>query len=348
MGQRKRTVESMEIVNVQGSATYWSDKRVLVTGASGMVGSWLTQWLVESGAHTVAFIADTDPQSELVRSGTINKVSVVNGRLENYDDIERAINNHEVDSIFHLGAQPIVGAADRAPRHTFESNIQGTWNLLDACRVLSPLVKRIVVASSDKAYGTQPVLPYTEDMSMNGDHPYEVSKSCTDLISTTYARTYGTPVTIARCGNIYGGGDLNWNRIVPGTFRSLLRGEQPVLRSDGTFVRDYLHVDDIVSAYLTLGEQTDNPAFAGQGFNFSDEAPLTVLAIYKAICEAAGRKDTEPQILNAASSEIKDQFLDSTKAHNVLGWRASVTLEDGLKKSFDWYRNFFVREEQIQ
>jgi CDP-glucose 4,6-dehydratase len=341
-------VESMEIVNVQGSATYWSDKRVLVTGASGMVGSWLTQWLVESGAHTVAFIADTDPQSELVRSGTINKVSVVNGRLENYDDIERAINNHEVDSIFHLGAQPIVGAADRAPRHTFESNIQGTWNLLDACRVLSPLVKRIVVASSDKAYGTQPILPYTEDMSMNGDHPYEVSKSCTDLISTTYARTYGTPVTIARCGNIYGGGDLNWNRIVPGTFRSLLRGEQPVLRSDGTFVRDYLHVDDIVSAYLTLGEQTDNPAFAGQGFNFSDESPLTVMAIYKAICEAAGRKDTEPQILNAASSEIKDQYLDSTKAHNVLGWRASVTLDDGLKKSFNWYRNFFAREEQIQ
>ena len=340
-------MESMEIVNVQGSATYWSDKRVLVTGASGMVGSWLTQWLVESGAHTVAFIADTDPQSELVRSGTINKVSVVNGRLENYDDIERAINNHEVDSIFHLGAQPIVGAADRAPRHTFESNIQGTWNLLDACRVLSPLVKRIVVASSDKAYGTQPILPYTEDMSMNGDHPYEVSKSCTDLISTTYARTYGTPVTIARCGNIYGGGDLNWNRIVPGTFRSLLRGEQPVLRSDGTFVRDYLHVDDIVSAYLTLGEQTDNPAFAGQGFNFSDESPLTVMAIYKAICEAAGRKDTEPQILNAASSEIKNQYLDSTKAHNVLGWRASVTLDDGLKKSFNWYRNFFAREEQI-
>ena len=327
---------------LQGSAAYWSTKRVLVTGASGMVGSWLTRWLAESGAYTVAFIADTDPQSELVRSGTINEVSVVNGRLESYDDIERAINNHEVDSIFHLGAQPIVGAADRAPRHTFESNIQGTWNLLDACRVLSPLVKRIVVASSDKAYGTQPILPYTEDMSMNGDHPYEVSKSCTDLISTTYARTYGTPVTIARCGNIYGGGDLNWNRIVPGTFRSLMRNEQPVLRSDGTFVRDYLHVDDIVSAYLLLGESTDNVEFHGQGFNFSDESPLTVMKIYNAICEAAGRAGTEPLILNAASSEIKDQYLDSTKAHNVLGWRASVTLEEGLKKSFDWYSSFFV------
>lgn len=327
---------------LQDSVEYWSNKRVLVTGASGMVGSWLTRWLAESGAYTVAFIADTDPQSELIRSGTINRINVANGRLEKYDDIERAINNHEVDSVFHLGAQPIVGVADRAPRHTFESNIQGTWNLLDACRTLSPLVKRIVVASSDKAYGTQLNLPYTEDMSMNGDHPYEVSKSCTDLIATTYARTYGTPVTIARCGNIYGGGDLNWNRIVPGTFRSLLRGEQPVLRSDGTFVRDYLHVDDIVSAYLALGEKTDNPAFAGQGFNFSDESPLTVMEIYKAICEAAGEADSEPKILNAASSEIKDQYLDSTKAHKALSWQASVSLKDGLQKSFDWYRELLT------
>jgi CDP-glucose 4,6-dehydratase len=321
----------------QDSKSYWSNKRVLVTGATGMVGSWLTQWITNSGAYTVAFIADTDPQSELVRSGTINKVNVVNGRLENYDDIERAINNHEVDSIFHLGAQPIVGAANRSPRHTFESNIQGTWNLLDACRTLSPLVQRIVVASSDKAYGTQPVLPYTENMSMNGDHPYEVSKSCTDLISTTYARTYALPVTIARCGNIYGGGDLNWNRIVPGTFRSLLRNEQPILRSDGTFIRDYLHVDDIVSAYLTLGEHTDKPQFAGEAFNFSDESPLTVLQVYNAICEAAGRPDTKPNVLNEASSEIKDQYLDSTKAHEVLGWHAQTTLQDGLSKSFEWY-----------
>jgi CDP-glucose 4,6-dehydratase len=335
----------VEIVALQDSVEYWSNKRVLVTGASGMVGSWLTRWLAESGAYTVAFIADTDPQSELIRSGTINRINVANGRLEKYDDIERAINNHEVDSVFHLGAQPIVGVADRAPRHTFESNIQGTWNLLDACRTLSPLVKRIVVASSDKAYGTQLNLPYTEDMSMNGDHPYEVSKSCTDLIATTYARTYGTPVTIARCGNIYGGGDLNWNRIVPGTFRSLLRGEQPVLRSDGTFVRDYLHVDDIVSAYLSLGEQTDNPLFAGQGFNFSDESPLTVMEIYKAICEAAGKAETMPKILNAASSEIKDQYLDSTKAHKLLGWQASVNLKDGLSKSFDWYRDLIMNKK---
>ena len=332
-------MESVEVMSQQPSSEFWSSKRVLVTGATGMVGAWVTRWLVDAGAHTVAFISDADPQSELVRSGYIDRVTVMNGRLENYDDVERAINNQEIDSIIHLGAQPIVGAADRSPRHTFESNIQGTWNVLDAARVLGDLVKRVVVASSDKAYGTQPVLPYKENMSMNGDHPYEVSKSCTDLISTTYARTYGLPVTIARCGNIYGGGDLNWNRIVPGTFRSILRGEQPVLRSDGTFVRDYLHVDDIVSAYLLLGERSHEEQLKGEGFNFSDESPLTVMQIYKAICSAAGKPDLEPKILNAAAGEIKDQYLDSTKAHDVLGWKASVSLSEGLTKSWTWYRD---------
>ena len=322
---------------------FWNDKRVLVTGATGMVGSWLTRWLVDAGAYTVVMVSDLDPQSELVRSGYINRVSVMNGRLEKYDDVERIVNNQEVDSIFHLGAQPIVGAADRSPRHTFESNIQGTWNLLDSARVLEGLVKRIVVASSDKAYGTQPVLPYSEEMSMNGDHPYEVSKSCTDLISNTYARTYGMPVTIARCGNIYGGGDLNWNRIVPGVIRSLLRDEQPVLRSDGTFVRDYLHVDDIVSAYLMLGQRTDEAEFCGQAFNFSDETPLTVMQIYNAICVAAQRAGTEPKILNAASGEIKDQYLDSKKAHEKLGWYANVSLQDGLEKSFKWYHSLLAK-----
>ena len=320
----------------------WAGRRVLVTGATGMVGSWVTRELVELGAFTVAFVADSDPNSDLIRSGTINRVTVVNGRLERYDDIERALNNHEIDTVIHLGAQPIVGAADRAPRHTFESNIQGTWNLLDACRVLQPLVKRITVASSDKAYGTQPVLPYTEDMSLSGDHPYEVSKSCTDLITTTYARTYGLPATIARCGNIYGGGDLNWNRIVPGTFRSLIRGEQPVLRSDGTFIRDYLHVDDIVSAYLTLADRSDEPELAGQAFNFSDESPITVMQVYTATCEAAGKVGTEPKILNAAQGEIKDQYLDASKARSVLGWTASLSLSEGLSKTFDWYENFLT------
>ena len=320
----------------------WVQRRVLVTGATGMVGSWVTRELVNRNAFVVALVADSDPNSELIRSGVINRVTVVNGRLENYDDVERSINNHEIDTVIHLGAQPIVGAADRAPRHTFESNIQGTWNILDACRVLNPLVKRIVVASSDKAYGTQPVLPYTEEMSLSGDHPYEVSKSCTDLISTTYARTYGLPVTIARCGNIYGGGDLNWNRIVPGMFRAFIRNEVPVLRSDGTFIRDYLHVDDIVNAYLTLADRSDDPELAGEAFNFSDESPITVMQIFEAMRDVAGSPDIEPKILNAAQAEIKDQYLDASKARNVLGWKASLSLHDGLTKTYDWYRSFLV------
>lgn len=313
-----------------------------MTGATGMVGSWLVRWLCSTGAYVVAFVSDFDPQSEMIRSGAVNSVNVINGRLESYDDVERALNNHEIDSVFHLGAQPIVGAAHRAPRHTFESNIQGTWNLLDACRVLEGLVDRIVVASSDKAYGTQAELPYTEGMSMNGKHPYEVSKSCTDLISIAYAETYGLPVTIARCGNIYGGGDLNWNRIVPGTLRSLMRGEQPVLRSDGTFVRDYLHVDDIVDAYLLLGERSDSLEFRGHAFNFSDESPRTVLEIFNAVCAIAGHPECQPKILNSAVGEIRDQYLDATKAKTMLGWKARVSLDEGLQKTYSWYKTFLT------
>lgn len=330
-------MEGMGVTPRRPSSDFWADKRVLVTGATGMVGSWLCRWLVETGAFTVAFVADWDPQSELLRGGVVNRLNVMNGRLENYDDIERAINNHEIDTVFHLGAQPIVGAAHRAPRHTFETNIQGTWNLLDAVRLTSGLVQRVVIASSDKAYGTQPVLPYTEDMSLAGTQPYEVSKSCTDLIATSYAVTYGLPVTIARCGNIYGGGDLNWNRIVPGTFRSLIRGTQPVLRSDGEFVRDYLHVRDVVEAYVLLGERTHEPDMAGQAFNFSNEQPLSVMEIYRAICRSAGQPDVEPFIANTAVGEIHDQYLDSAKARRILGWQASVSLEEGLEDTYRWY-----------
>jgi CDP-glucose 4,6-dehydratase len=302
-----------------------------------MVGSWLTRWLVDAGAYVVVLIPDWDPQSELIRSGTVNSLNVVTGRLEDYTTVERAINVHETDTVFHLGAQTIVGTAYRSPRETFESNIQGTWNVLDAVRVMGDLVKRVVVASSDKAYGEQP-LPYKETMPLEGRQPYEVSKSCTDLLTTSYAITYGLPTAIARCGNIYGGGDLNWSRIIPGTFRSILRGEQPILRSDGTFLRDYLHVDDVVEAYLLLAESLVDPSIHGAGFNFSDESPLSVMEIYRACCEVAGVPDLQPRILGQARNEIKDQFLDSTRARTSLGWSAKTKLHDGLRKTFDWYR----------
>ena len=311
---------------------------MLVTGATGMVGSWLTRSLVEAGAYVVALVPDWDPQSELIRSGVVDSVNVVNGRLEDYEAVERAINGHEVDTVFHLGAQTIVGTADRSPRATFRSNIEGTWNVLDACRLMGGMVERIVVASSDKAYGEQ-TLPYLESMPLEGRHPYEVSKSCTDLLTTSYAVTYGLRTAIARCGNIYGGGDLNWSRIIPGTFRSIIEENQPVLRSDGTFVRDYLHVDDVVSAYVALAENVHREEVIGRGFNFSDESPLTVMEIYNACCVAAGVAGLEPKILNKAQGEIKDQYLNARLARETLGWSARVKLAEGLVQTFAWYQD---------
>ena len=317
----------------------WADRSVLITGATGMVGSALCRRLVDEGARVVGLISDADPSSELVRSGTVRSMVVMSGRLERYDDVERAINNTEVDTVIHLGAQPIVGAAARAPRHTFESNVQGTWNVLDACRAVGGRVKRIVVASSDKAYGASTVLPYVEDMPLAGVQPYEVSKSCTDLIALSYAKTFDLPITVARCGNIYGPGDLNWNRIIPGTFRWLIRGEQPVIRSDGTLIRDYLYVDDVVDAYLMLADASADGA-AGEAFNFSDETPMSVLDIFRAACAAAGTPDCEPRVLGEASDEIPSQFLDASKARAQLGWSANVRLEDGLYRTFEWYREY--------
>ena len=321
----------------------WSAHRVLVTGATGVVGSWVTRRLVDDGAYVVAFIRDMDPQSELLRSGTLQRVSVVNGSLEDARAVERAVVEHEVDTIMHLGAQTIVGAALRSPAATFATNLHGTWNVLEAARLHSSLVRSVVVASSDKAYGTADKLPYTEDMPLQGRGPYDVSKSCTDLLTTSYAQTYGLPALIARCGNIYGGGDLNWSRIVPGTIRSVLEGEKPVLRSDGTFLRDYLHVDDVVDAYLLLGERGHGGDSLGEAFNFSAESPLTVRQIYDLVCEAAVGEIVEPQILGRADHEIRDQYLSAAKARGVLGWEPRMSMADGLAKTVSWYRDLLGR-----
>jgi CDP-glucose 4,6-dehydratase len=317
------------------STQTWSERSVLVTGATGMVGSALTASLVAAGARVIALVPDVDPQSELYRSGVIDRISVVNGRLEDVAAVERAVVGHDVETIFHLGAQTIVSTAHRSPRATFESNVQGTWNVLDVARLYPTLVRSVVVASSDKAYGHSDVLPYTESMRLQGTFPYEVSKSMTDLVTQSYAHTYGVPAVIARCGNIYGPGDLNWSRIVPGTMRSIIAGEQPVLRSDGTFLRDYLHVDDVVSAYQLLADVAAR--YAGQAYNFSDESPLSVLDIYRACCAAAGVPDLEPKILSKAVGEIKDQYLDASLARNELGWSARVALDAGLASTFQWY-----------
>ena len=325
------------------TSSAWAGRRVLVTGASGIVGSWLTRRLVDEGAHVVAFVLDADHRSELFFSGTVDRVTTVNGRLEEYQDLERAVVVHEVDSVVHLGAQSLVGAALRAPLLTMEANVRGTYNLLEVCRCHIDLVRRIVIASSDKSYGDLQPPPYSEDMVPAGRHPYDLSKACADLIAQGYASTYDVPVAIARCGNIYGGGDLHWSRVVPGTIRSLLHGERPLLRSDGSPTRDYLHVDDAVDAYLLLCDRSEQPEARGLPFNFGAGQPHSVSEIVGRLRRLVGREDLEPVILDSARSEIQSQYLDAAKAALMLGWRPLIDLETGLSRTVAWYRAYFSR-----
>jgi CDP-glucose 4,6-dehydratase len=320
----------------------WRGRRVLVTGATGIVGSWVVKALLERGATVVALCVDLDPQSELVRSGDVNKVKQVYGALEDAAAVERAVGVWEVDVVIHLGAQTLVGVAARAPVPTFEANIRGTYHLLDACRVHASVIKAVVVASSDKAYGSSPDLPYTEQTPLRAQHPYDVSKACTDLLAQTYHDTYGLPTLVARCGNIYGGGDLNWTRIVPGTIRSLLRGERPIVRSDGTFVRDYLYVKDAASAYLCLAESAFTGRLHGEALNFGAGARRTVLEIVADLQRMTGRGDLAPDIRNTATAEIREQWLSFDKATRTLGWTPSYTLDQGLRETLDWYRRWFA------
>lgn len=316
----------------------WKEHRVFVTGATGFIGSWLVRRLLEHNAYVIGLIRDWDPQSQLIRSGDIHSIRVVNGCLEDYPTLERAINEHEPDIVFHLGAQTLVGPALRNPLPTFQANVVGTYNLLEACRTHRDFVERIVVASSDKAYGEVKYLPYVEDMPLQGRHPYDVSKSCADLIALTYALSYDLPVTITRCGNVYGGGDLNWSQLVPGTIRSVILNERPVLRSDGQYTRDFIFVLDAVDAYLQLAASTGATALKGEAFNFGLQKQVTVWDMTLTILRLMGRTDLQPVVLNQAVGEIKDQSLDSSKARGLLGWAPAYSLEQGLLETIRWYR----------
>ena len=319
-----------------GERSFWHDRRVFVTGATGVLGSWLADECLRKGASVVALIRDWVPDSLLVTSGNHRRISRVAGCLEDYEVVERALNEYEIDTVFHLGAQPIVPVANRSPRATFEANIKGTWNVLEACRQVR-CVSRVVVASSDKAYGPSPTLPYTEDTPLRGEHPYDVSKSCADLLARSYSTTYHLPATVTRCGNIYGPGDLNFNRLVPGTIRSVLAGESPLIRSDGTYTRDYIFVRDAVSACLRVAENMERSEIRGQAFNFSNEKPLSVLTLVKTIIAMMGAS-LQPAIVNDCEGEIRHQYLSSAKARDVLGWRPAYSLEEGLRETIDWYR----------
>jgi CDP-glucose 4,6-dehydratase len=324
--------------------SFWLDRPTFVTGATGLVGGRLVGALLEAGADVVCLVRDWVPRCELCRSGLVERVKVVRGDVCDQALLERALGEHEIDTVVHLAAQTIVGIANRNPVSTFEANVRGTWATLEACR-RTRTVKQIIFASSDKAYGDQEVLPYDERMPLKGAHPYDVSKSCADLIAQTYAVSYGLPVAITRCGNFYGGGDLNWNRIVPGTIRSVLRGQRPLIRSDGRSIRDYFYVEDGASAYMLLAEAlARRPELAGEAFNFSNELQVTVLDLVGTILDLM-ESDLEPDVRNEATNEIAHQYLSAAKARRELNWAPRFTLEEGLRRTIDWYRGFLGHEQ---
>jgi len=319
--------------------SFWRDRPTFVTGATGLVGGWLVKRLVEGGASVTCLVRDWVPRSVLL-SGELRKhVSIVRGDIHDQALLERVLGEYEIDTVMHLAAQTIVPIANRNPISTFETNIGGTWSLLEACR-RSPKVMQIVYASSDKAYGESDDLPYSETTPLRGRHPYDVSKSCGDLIAQSYAATYDLPVAITRCGNVFGGGDLNWNRLVPGTIRSALHGERPTIRSDGTLVRDYFYVEDGAAACALLAERlAGNEKLRGEAFNFSNEAQLTVRQMVERILGLMG-VSVDFEMRNDANNEIPNQFLNAERARTELGWRPLFTVDQGLERTIEWYSRF--------
>lgn len=328
---------------MEGMVMQWKNTPVLVTGCTGLLGSNLCKELIKRKANVVGLVRDWVTKSVLIHDNYINSMNIARGDVTDFQTVERVLNEYEIEVVFHLAAQTIVGIANRNPLSTFETNIKGTWNVLEASRRV-PTVKKILIASSDKAYGDQIILPYHEDAPLCGTHPYDVSKSCADLIAKTYHITYGTPVCVTRCGNFYGGGDLNFNRIVPGTIKALLNGEKPVIRSDGSYIRDYFYVEDGVHAYLHLAEKMDDKKILGEAFNFSNELQITVLELVNKIITSMGKEDLQPQVLGIANNEIIHQYLSAQKARTMLGWAPKYTLEEGLKRTIEWYTRFFEEE----
>lgn len=320
---------------------FWNKKKVLVTGADGFIGSWLAKSLVESRAVTIVVVRDLKTDNCLDLHNLREKVTQVQGDILDRELLKRVFKEYPINICFHLAAQTIVTVARRLPVSTFENNIKGTWNILEACR-MSKTVKGLVVASSDKAYGQQEKLPYTEDQPLLGLYPYDASKACADILARCYFRTYGLPVAVTRNANTYGGGDLHMDRIVPGTIVSVLKGEIPIIRSDGTLTRDYMYIKDAVAGYLLLAENLEREEVRGEAFNFGTGKPVSVLKLFNKIIKLCGKK-VKPKILNQAKCEIQDQYLSIGKAKKILGWRPKYNLDEGLKETIKWYKDYLKK-----
>lgn len=325
---------------------FWKNKNVFITGTTGFLGSWLTKFLIDDKANVIALNRDITPKSILWSSSEEfdyikEKLTVVHGCLEDYQLLERILNEYEIDTVFHLGAQTIVGVANRNPLSTFETNIRGTYHLLEACRRNKDYIQAIVVASTDKAYKANEKLPYEENAPLMGTHPYEVSKSCADLLSYAYYDTYRLPICVVRCGNLFGPGDLNFNRLIPGTIRSVIIGERPLIRSNGSIIRDYFYVKEGAFAYKYLAEKMYELNISGEVFNFSNNLQLSVLEVVDKLLEIM-ECSIKPQVLGEASNEVKCFYLSARKAIEILKWNPQYTHDESLKETVDWYRNFLI------
>jgi CDP-glucose 4,6-dehydratase len=319
--------------------TSWRDRSVFVTGAYGLLGSWLVKALLDRGARVTALKRDAVATSALVVEGTEQLVSVVHGDVADAAVLERALGEYEIDTVFHLAAQAIVGIANRGPTSTFETNIRGTWVVLEACRRAE--VKRTIVASSDKAYGIHEELPYRETLPLQPSFPYDVSKAAADLLARSYWHTFGLPVAVTRFANLYGGGDFNLSRLVPEAVLAALAQRRPVIRSDGTPERDFLYVEDAVEAYLAICELLDDGRGAGHAFNAGPGEPRSVLDVVKRICELAGTGVT-PDVRGRGTpaGEVSRQWVDASKLRSLTGWTPRIDLDEGLRRTIAWYRQY--------